>query len=632
MRCRACVLTCLLVAWPSPAAAQTKNPADIMPAKTIGYIELRQPGQLVKEFQGLFEGSVLSKPEALKKLSEKHAASSFRRGMEETQIAGLLLAPEIPAEIGRIQGAAVALTGLDKDDPRMPEFVAVILPGDSNILRLAFRAIPLGFTSGHFRSDGKTNVEGMSRFESIGEVDGVTLYRMRTRERRTPAAGGGATGKEEVREQGPALAMLPDALVVGSVERVKEVIGLAKGAQTKPLSSTRAYQEANKAMGDRPGIFSLGDTQALLAMLEQIPMRPDEKEVLATIKKLINPAALESVSQSLTLSAGTLRFQWQARLDPKEKSRILDLVPASGINAEMLNFLPRDATVVLAISNADGEKRFTNLLKLADEIHQTAGGRGRPPSEELGRFEEMLGTKIGKDILGKIESVAIGMRPPTGIADFAAAVAVIQGTNEAAAKSLVEQTIPHIYSLVMKSPDVKADAQEVQGQTIHVIPPFVSYGRQGATIVLGAKADAVADALNNGIKKAGLLSDEKFGSRFAKSEGTVFLLAAKPLTMAAKSLPMGMMFMPAEPRAIASKVIGPIQQLAKNEEPIVLHVTRSRDALTAEFVVTGLKDIVPKAVDIGVEMFYQMSAQSEPRFAPPAKKTPAFEKKQRDQR
>src|SRR6266704_2323247 len=174
MRCRAWLLTCCLFAWPSLAAAQTKNPADIMPAKTIGYIELRQPGQLIKEIQGLFEGSVLSKPEVLKKLQEKYAASSFRHGPEEVQAASLLLAPEIPAEIGRIQGAAVALTGIDKDDPRMPEFVAVILPGDSNILRLAFRAIPLGFASGYASSDGKMRVEGTSRFESVGEVQGVT--------------------------------------------------------------------------------------------------------------------------------------------------------------------------------------------------------------------------------------------------------------------------------------------------------------------------------------------------------------------------------------------------------------------------------------------------------------------------
>jgi hypothetical protein len=85
---------------------------------------------------------------------------------------------------------------------------------------------------------------------------------------------------------------------------------------------------------------------------------------------------------------------------------------------------------------------------------------------------------------------------------------------------------------------------------------------------------------------------------------------------------MGMMFMPAQEKAMVGKIIGPIQELAKNEEPIVLHVTRTREALTAEFTVAGLKDIAPKAVDVGVEMFYQMSGPSERRFAPPASKTP----------
>jgi len=619
MRCRACLLLCLLVAWPALATAQTKNPADVMPAKAIAYIELRNPGQLIKEVQSLVEGSVLGKPDVLKKLQEKYAASALRRGPEAIQAASLILAPEIPAEIGRIQGAAVAITGIDKDERGMPEFVAVILPGDSNILRLAFRAFPLAFASGYASSDGKMRVEGTSRFEAVAEIQGVTIYRMKTRERRTT---GGDAPMETVREQGPALATLPDALVVGSVERVKEVIGLAKGARTPALSGTRAYQEANKGMGDRPGIFSLGDLSALLDMIEQLPLGPGEKEMLASVKKLVNPAALKSVNQSVSLSAGTLRFRWQAQLDPGEKSRVLDLLPASGINPDMLHFLPRDAAVLLAISNADGEQRFANLLTLANEIHQAAGGRGRTPSEELQGLEQMIGQNIGKDILAKIQSIAIAMKAPGGIGDLTAppVTAVVQATNEAAAKSLVEQTIPHFYGLVTKSQDLKAETQEKDGQTIYGMP-FVNYGRQGATIVIATKPELVADALNGGVKKAGLLSDEKIGARLSKTEGTVVFLAAKPLAIAAKSLPMGMMFMPAQEKALVGKIIGPIQELAKNEEPIVLHVTRTRESLTAEFTVAGLKDIVPKAVDVGVEMFYQMSGPSERRFAPPASKT-----------
>jgi hypothetical protein len=443
---------------------------------------------------------------------------------------------------------------------------------------------------------------------------------MKTRERRTPAAGG-AVGKEEVREQGPALATLPDALIVGSPERVKEVIGRAKGKlKTPALAGTPAYQEASKGMGDRPGIFSLGDVKALLATLEQLPLRPDDKAVFDSIKKLVNPAAVESVSQTLSLSAGTLQFRWQARLDPREKSRVLDVLPASGINAEMLHFAPSDATVLFAFSNVDGEQRFGNLLKLANEIHHAAGGRGPTPSEELERLEAMIGTKIGKDLLGKIHSVAVALKAPTGVSDLTPPpmVVVVQGTDEAAAKSLAEQTIPHFYGLVTGTPDLKPDAQEVQGHTVYALP-FVNYGRQGATLVIATKPELVADALSSGAKKHGLLSDEKIAARLTKVEGTVLFLAAKPLTMASKSLPLGLMFMPAQERTIISKLVAPIQQLAKNEEPIILHVTRTAEAITAEFAVSGLKDIVPRAVDAGVEMYYQMSARQEQRFAPPPK-------------
>src|SRR5262249_43456245 len=211
-------------------------------------------------------------------------------------------------------------------------------------------------------------------------------------------------------------------------------IGLAKGDRKPALSSTRAYQEANKSMADRPGIFSLGDLKALLDMIDQLPLGAGEKETFASIKKFVNPAALQSVNQSVSLSAGTLRFRWQAQLDANEKSRVLDLLPASGINPDMLHFVPRDASVLLAISNADGEQRLANLLTLADEIHQAAGGRGRSPGESLAGLEQMIGMKIGKDILGKIQSLAIGMKTPAGIGDLTAppVVAVVQGTSEAA--------------------------------------------------------------------------------------------------------------------------------------------------------------------------------------------------------
>ena len=114
--------------------------------------------------------------------------AGFRRSPDEVLVASLLLAPEIPAELGRIQGAAIAMTGLDKAERGTPpEFVAIILPGDSNILRLMWRALPLMIASGHGSANPKWRIETTSRFEAIDEVEGVALYRMKRRERKTEA-------------------------------------------------------------------------------------------------------------------------------------------------------------------------------------------------------------------------------------------------------------------------------------------------------------------------------------------------------------------------------------------------------------------------------------------------------------
>src|SRR5262245_50236078 len=49
-------------------AVSIKDPAEVLPAKTLAYGEFRQPGQFLKEFADLFEGSVLGNlPDSLAK-------------------------------------------------------------------------------------------------------------------------------------------------------------------------------------------------------------------------------------------------------------------------------------------------------------------------------------------------------------------------------------------------------------------------------------------------------------------------------------------------------------------------------------------------------------------------------------
>src|SRR4051794_2730613 len=108
-------------------ADHVKDPAEVLPAKTIIYGELRQPGQLAKEVASLFEGSALENvPDSLSRLFDDRERP---RHIERLGAAGLPFAPEVIREVQRLRGAAIALTGMGRMGP---EWVAIILPGDSN--------------------------------------------------------------------------------------------------------------------------------------------------------------------------------------------------------------------------------------------------------------------------------------------------------------------------------------------------------------------------------------------------------------------------------------------------------------------------------------------------------------------
>src|SRR5689334_3977517 len=93
--------------WTQKQAALT--PADLLPADTLGYVEVTRPGALARELRDLFKGSVLyNLPDSMAELEAKYprwSASSFK-------MLGLVFAPEVVGEVGKVQGAAAAFLGL----------------------------------------------------------------------------------------------------------------------------------------------------------------------------------------------------------------------------------------------------------------------------------------------------------------------------------------------------------------------------------------------------------------------------------------------------------------------------------------------------------------------------------------
>src|SRR5207237_650376 len=158
-------------------------------------------------------------------------------------------------------------------------------------------------------------------------------------------------------------------ILVGSPERLKDVIRRAKGTgDGQPtLAGVKAFQDANRQVGDRPGVFIFGNPASALTLTETT-LPPFIKDPFTAVKKIVNPAAIAGVAGSMTLENGAVSIRWLARLDPAEKTPFLEILPSKPLNADVLNFVPKDALFVAAVSNADGEMRWERLVQTADQI------------------------------------------------------------------------------------------------------------------------------------------------------------------------------------------------------------------------------------------------------------------------
>ncbi|HEV3262736.1 MAG TPA: hypothetical protein VG013_38225 [Gemmataceae bacterium] len=685
------------------------DPAALVPAKTLAYAELRQPGQLAKEIASLFEGSALGNvPDSLAKFRAKYdkGPSVGPRSEAAMGVFGLMMAPEIVKEVQRLRGAAFALTGIGKQG--QPQFVVMILPGESNAPGLLMRSLlTVGPTS------------------PAGEVEGVRLYRLALYGAATmpkpslppprgglappplpeppglapapPAQTGAPAARQAPRPPGarppvmrgrpdagmPVFAMMPDLLVFGTPDAVKDVIRRAKGKlKDDTLAGVDAYGQASKQVGDKPGLFAYAaDVPRVFETIKQhAPLSGHEKAGFATIERLVNPRAFGSEAVSYTLQDGTLRYRAMIGLNPKEKSPLLDVLPDKPLDTALLHFMPKDALFAAAVSNADGEKRWDRLLRLADRIAKEAAKDEPAPSEQLEKMEKALGLKFGKDIAGKITAVGVAMgnpltllesrggRPP----DAPPVLVILRATDADAAESLVKDVIPKVIGAMAGENAAEPTSKEVGGHTVYSTKLHgnsVHYGRHEATLVFGHDRAAVAAALQSGAKKQGLLADKKVHAAVAKLDGPIALVVSKPLPSLAAmasmvvyrglsaevappaestqpSPPRGVRPLPPQPRPAeaappqagtraaraqdappedvvrvgpdesAMKMIKELMKLGNQMDPFMASITRKPDRIVVEARQGGLKPALARLTDWALEQYFRSSAPDPRGFGP----------------
>ena len=499
-RLLAAVIGTLLLAGPVPA--QAKNVAEFFPARTLAYVELNKPDQVSREILGLMKGSYLDDlPARLVKFREQLGDNQQRVRMLMGP-ESMFMTPEFMAELGRLQGAAVALTGFTKD--KEPEVVGVIVAGDSNAPTFVQRVYLIA------DSDIRKVAEEEGVFSTApGEETGARKCRSNPEYRRMPPV---------YKETGPTYALLPGTVIIGSTtESVKEAVRRVKGKSTEPSLATKSAIKDAAKLRDQPGLFAYADVPALASQLDEAFKEGkvrgrQEMQTWSVCKTLVNVKALQSVVASLSLHNGGVDLQTQLALDPKEASPLLDILPDKKANLDILHSVPRNALLTVTMSLPDGEKRWEKVLALLDACAKETGqADANLPSKVIAEATAKQKLNIAKDVMAKITGAALVMDArrgePTGL--------LVLSTHDAADAKALGELVPKLLSLAGGEPTLPS-SEKVQGQPIHSMPgdnlPWRSplhYGSRDNMLVLGQDRDAVAEALVSGAKKEGLLSNAK---------------------------------------------------------------------------------------------------------------------------
>ena len=597
------LLLLALIAAPA-SAQQVKEPVDLLSARTLACLEVRQPEQLAAEVNLLLKDSALDDlPMWMARYRAKHPNDNERlRPDRYFGMSALLFTPETIRELGRLRGAAVALTGFTPEGK--PVIVGIILAGDSNIVPCILRILLLE-----------------SDYAVIAEAEGVPVLGRRHPDYRKANPVEGQKEPPPVVDEGPYLARLPDGgLVIGSdVDAVKDVLKRAKGKSGEPsLGGLAAYREAAK-LRERPGLFAYVNPATLSAALDENAQRnPGALADWKAVKALINPSAFRGAVASLVLENGNLELTVRVDQDRLGLSPAVLLLPEKPAAADGLTFAPRDGLLALTSDLSDGQKRWEKLITLLDAY---AALRGQSdinlPGKRIREGEEKQGFRFGADVFARLASMTVvvdtaEMQMPT----------LIFTAKDAEAARALEELLPRVVAVLTNDDPAKPTRQEVDGVSVGDIKgdgvraPELFYARQGSALVVGREPKRVARVARTGPKKEGQAADPRLAEALKKADNALLLGVVSPKHFLLESIREDL-------RPVLRRVGGavgadePVRRLnlSKQDEellqsmaatleplpPAVVTLTRRGDTLVVEARQTGLRGVSSKFINAYVE-------------------------------
>jgi hypothetical protein len=447
--------------------------------------------------------------------------------------------------------------------------------------------------------------------QSGGEVEGVPVYRT-TNYVFTPMGG------RQVNEGDPSYALLPNALVIGTHNAVKDVVRRFKRKTGDPdLAGTTLYRNLVKGR-DQAGLYGFAD---LAALAEQIDTAVKESKLPArewqALAKLVNPRAMRQVTGSLTVQDGNLKLSARVQLDPKQSSPLLDALPDRKAGTDWLHAVPKDAVLSLGLSLGDGAARWEKVLAAANTWAKEAGAGGRDlPANLIAGIEEQLKLQIGKEVFGKMSHLALVLEPGRF-----RPMLICTATDEKTAQFLQEEALPQLLSLAARGELPKPTEEKILEQKVQWLPAQGMFGaeeklysgRDGTTLVIGFDGKAVAASLVSIARKEGLGADKGLAAALKEMDGPVLAGSAslgqslvallremESLRLMAPNRP-GPDGKPAKPATEEPKAVKELQRAVEDLPTAVVGLTRKADSLVLEVQQRDLKKASAKIITVWVE-------------------------------
>jgi len=342
-----------IVAKAKPMLEELSNgdPAALMPADTLLYIEIGSPGKQVETILKMLKGTPLENP-----LAAIGAGSNNAQPAPQNILAGLLN-PSMMAEFKKIRGLGIGVTGLSENDPPV---VIVLYPGKSDALRgLLMAALSMVGTSGEA-------IEGM---QTIAIRDG-----------------GGAAYDDSI-----VILASPKAYDAGQLRWcVKQYKGLI--SEQTLASSNKSFAKVSRKDRQEHALTVWANVDEVFAGLKKVLPAGDMPQEIRVADQFIGLGGVDDLIAFVSIEEDRIAVETNVSFKDGHQSSAYNMVRTPSLSKAAFEAVPAEAVALISVASPGPDSWLANAA--------------------IGKLKEGIGLEIGGDVFANVDQITLFALPP----------------------------------------------------------------------------------------------------------------------------------------------------------------------------------------------------------------------------